>query len=177
MKSFIKTLLTAILGGAIAFGAFKYFDNETVIIEKVPYTKEVSSTSKSTAAAAVPNFVAAADKANPAVVHISAKNEEYVQYSEKRNRRSFDPFEDMFYYRRNQDRPQAGTGSGVLISDEGHIVTNNHVVGFADFVDVTLFDGSTYKAQKIGTDPSTDLAVLKIEGNGQRLPHLEFFKF
>jgi S1-C subfamily serine protease len=61
---------------------------------------------------------------------------------------------------------QKGSGSGVIISGDGYIVTNNHVVGFADEILVTLHDKRQYKATKIGTDPSTDLAVIKIEEKG-----------
>jgi len=66
--------------------------------------------------------------------------------------------------------PKQGTGSGVIYSEDGYIVTNNHVVGFADKIKVSLPDGREFKATKVGTDPSTDLALLKIEA--ENLPTL-----
>jgi len=168
MKSIIQLILAGIIGGSIAFGAFKYFDKETVIYEQTPPQSYPTKTSSGDIALSQ-DFVIAAEKANPAVVHISAQNKEYKQYN------SGDTQEDQYgdfwgFRRRRGDRPQAGTGSGVLISNDGYIVTNNHVVGFADFIEVDMHDGIKYQARKIGTDPSTDLAVIKIEG--QSFPHL-----
>ena len=169
MKTILQLIVAGIIGGAIAFGAFKAFDKDTVIYEELParsYQTNVSDPHDFSN-----DFVVAAERANPAVVHIEAENQEYRQYSNGRDNR-YDPFEDFWGFRRNRgDRPQAGTGSGVIISAEGHIVTNNHVVGFADYLTVTMHDGTSYQAKKIGTDPSTDLAVIKIEGD--RFPFLE----
>ena len=64
---------------------------------------------------------------------------------------------------------QEGSGSGVIISPEGYILTNRHVVSEADFVVVTLYDGTNYQARKIGSDPENDLAVLKLEPDGREL--------
>ncbi len=175
MKSLFQLVIAGIIGGAIAFGAFKAFDKDTVIYEQIPaqtyQTNQVGNAINSTniySNPSVPDFVIAANKANPAVVHISAQNEEAKNYQQRK--RSYQ--DDFWGYRRNRgERPQAGTGSGVVISDDGYIVTNNHVVGFADYIEVTMHDGTTLSAKKIGTDPSTDLAVIKIEG--QSFPHLE----
>lgn len=175
MKSLFQLVIAGIIGGAIAFGAFKAFDKDTVIYEQIPaqayQTKQVVNASNPVntfSNSDVPDFVIAANKANPAVVHISAENEEAKNYQQRKRN-----YQDNFWgYRRYRgERPQAGTGSGVLISEDGYIVTNNHVVGFADYIEVTMHDGTTLSAKKIGTDPSTDLAVIKIEG--QSFPHLE----
>ena len=173
MKNLFRLIFAGAIGGALAFGAFKVFDKDTIIYEEVPARSYITKTTNAPTSSIdfSSDFVSAAELANPAVVHISAKNEEYVQYSNGQRRR-YDFYEDFWGFRRNGERPQAGTGSGVLISDDGYIVTNNHVVGFADYVEVTMEDGRTFEAAKIGTDPSTDLAVIKIEGN--RLPHLKF---
>ncbi|WP_149273803.1 Do family serine endopeptidase [Pareuzebyella sediminis] len=66
-------------------------------------------------------------------------------------------------------RPMVGTGSGVIINDKGYIVTNNHVIENADEVEVTLYDNESYKATVIGTDPSTDLALLQIKAEGLKV--------
>lgn len=174
MKKIFQLVLAGMIGGCFAFGAFKAFDKTVVVYEQVPAQK--INTSNGSTPVANPtsidfstNFVQAANKANPAVVHISAKNSAYVNYE---SRGEYDPYEQFWGYRRNRDRPQAGTGSGVLISKDGYIVTNNHVVGFADYIEVVTEEGDKYEAKKIGTDPSTDLAVIKIEG--RNMPALSF---
>jgi len=177
MKTILQLIIAGVLGGVIAVGAFKMLDKDTVIYEYSDSQKyDTSDSSRSiqeldASTSRQTNFVVAAEIANPAVVHIKAQNKAYVDYQERDN---YDPFEDFWGYRRSRTRPQAGTGSGVLISEDGYIVTNNHVVGFADYIEVILEDGRTYQAQKLGTDPSTDLAVIKIEGEGKKLPHLKF---
>lgn len=70
--------------------------------------------------------------------------------------------------------PQSGTGSGAIISKDGYILTNNHVIGTAAMVKVTLFDGSSYPAQVVGADPDNDLAVLKIDPGVKMLTFLSF---
>jgi S1-C subfamily serine protease len=177
MKTIFQLIVAGVLGGFIAIGAAKMLDKEIIIYDyseadKYDTSDRASSNQQhETNTSRQTNFVEAAEIANPAVVHIKAQNKAYVDYQQRDN---YDPFEDFWGYRRSRSRPQAGTGSGVLISEDGYIVTNNHVVGFADYIEVILEDGRTYQAQKLGTDPSTDLAVIKIEGEGKRLPHLEF---
>ncbi|MFM2074571.1 MAG: hypothetical protein RJB34_876 [Pseudomonadota bacterium] len=73
-----------------------------------------------------------------------------------------DPWFRFFYGERGSSQPQTGLGSGVIVSPDGYILTNNHVIEEADEIQVTLNDGRTTAAQVIGTDPETDLAVLKI---------------
>ena len=77
-------------------------------------------------------------------------------------------FDDIFGG--NNFYPKNGSGSGVIYSSDGYIVTNNHVVGFADKITVTDANGKKYTEKKIGTDESTDLAVIKIENTGNLLP-------
>ncbi|UWX55020.1 trypsin-like peptidase domain-containing protein [Maribacter litopenaei] len=83
-----------------------------------------------------------------------------------------DPFKeffgDMFKGQSPQgmgSQPRVGTGSGVIINDQGYIITNNHVIDNADEVEVTLYDNESYKATVIGTDPTTDLALLQIDAD------------
>lgn len=100
---------------------------------------------------------AAAKKASPAVVSINTSK------AARRSPRSDDPWFRFFFGDQGADQPQVGLGSGVIVSTDGYILTNNHVVEGADEIDVTLNDSRHARGKVIGTDPDTDLAVLKIE--------------
>ena len=80
--------------------------------------------------------------------------------------------EEFFRQEQNIPRVQYGTASGVIISDDGYIVTNNHVVENADSLEVILYNKRSYPAELIGTDPLTDLALLKIAE--KKLPFIQF---
>jgi serine protease Do len=118
------------------------------------------------------DFSDAATSATPAVVHIKTKTKSrQVSNNAPRQRNPFsdmfggDMFDEFFNGPRMQVIPeQQASGSGVIISKDGYIVTNNHVVDGADEINVTLTNKKSYKATIIGTDPSTDLAVIKIDG-------------
>lgn len=125
------------------------------------------------------DFTPAATTATPAVVHIKTKTKA-KQVSNSARQRFSNPFSDLF----GDDfgdffgggpriiPEQRASGSGVIITDDGYIVTNNHVVDGADDINVTLSNKKTYKATVVGTDPSSDLAVIKIESKG--LPYLVY---
>ena len=116
------------------------------------------------------DFTYAAEKSVEAVVHVKTKIDVSSRYS-----MNIDPFFDFFFGRPSQPRePQyrEGSGSGVIISTDGYIVTNNHVIDNASIVEVTLNDKRKFDAKVIGTDPSTDIALLKIEA--ENLPIIEF---
>ena len=106
------------------------------------------------AAVATSSFSPAAKKASPAVVSINTS-------TEVRHPRANDPWFQFFFGEQGVQN-QAGLGSGVIVSPDGYVLTNNHVVEAADDIEVTLTDGRKSKAQVIGTDPETDLAILKI---------------
>lgn len=108
-------------------------------------------------AIAAGSLSAAAKKAAPAVVSINTSK------AAQRNPRSNDPWFRFFFGDQGSDQPQVGLGSGVIVSADGYILTNNHVVDGADEIDVTLNDSRHARGKVIGTDPDTDLAVLKIE--------------
>lgn len=134
---------------------------------------------KSANAAGLIDFTAAAASATPAVVHIKTKiNARTVTQDVPRS-----PFADMFGddffgdffgggggQRQMRIPEQRASGSGVIMTNDGYIVTNNHVIEKADEINVTLPNKISYKAELIGSDPSSDLAVLKITGTN--LPYL-----
>ena len=98
----------------------------------------------------------AARKASPAVVSINTSKA-------ARKSRSNDPWFEFFFGDQANNQAQVGLGSGVIVSPDGFILTNNHVVEGADEIEVTLTDSRHAKAKVIGTDPDTDLAILKID--------------
>ena len=110
-------------------------------------------------AGAVGSFSSAAKIASAAVVSINTSK------AAAKNPHSGDPWFKFFYGDQGRDEPQSGLGSGVIISDSGYILTNNHVIEGADDIQVVLADARKAKAKVIGTDPETDLAILKIELN------------
>ncbi len=120
------------------------------------------------------DFTAASEKAMPAVVHISATAAKPTA-SRSRGNLPFNPFRDFFgedfFFGNPFGGPQTGTGSGVIYTSDGYIITNNHVVSFAETIEVTLYDNRKFMAKLIGADSKTDLAILKIEAAG--LPVLD----
>lgn len=111
-----------------------------------------------------PNFIKASEHAIQAVVHIKSKyisNEIYGYY---------DPFYGKRFF--NQPKENIASGSGVIISDDGYIITNRHVINNAKEIEVVLNDKRTYSAKILGEDSNSDLALLKIEEN--KLPFLKF---
>lgn len=116
-----------------------------------------------------PNFVTASAIATPAVVHIKTK----ANPNPSARNQSPDPFRDFFgqeFF--GPQGPQMGSGSGVILSADGFIVTNNHVINGADEIEVVLNDKRSFNATIIGTDPSTDIALIKIQA--EALPFLTF---
>ena len=126
------------------------------------------------------DFTPAASAASPAVVHIKTKTnaKKADANNQPKQRNPFSDFfgdDDMFgdFFGGPRMIPeQRASGSGVLITADGYIVTNNHVVNGADEISVTLTNKKIYKAKVIGTDPSSDLAVIKIDASS--LPYLVY---
>lgn len=116
-----------------------------------------------------PDFTYAAENAVDAVVYVE------VTVTSRTQNQAIDPFWEFFFgngQMQPQTREQKGSGSGVIIREDGYIVTNNHVVANASKVQVTLNNKKTYDAKVIGTDPATDVALIKIEESG--LPVIRF---
>ncbi len=170
MKKIGSLLLVSLFAGTITLGAYKlFFENTKYAIvtqnESVP-TFNTSYTPASTKSASVYgiDFTTAAENTINAVVHV--KN---VTLG-----RQAPGGWDFFYGSDNKSqRSQIGTGSGVIISADGYIVTNNHVIAKADRLQVTLNNNKTYDAELIGADPNSDIAVIKIEAE-KKLPYLAF---
>lgn len=130
-------------------------------------------------AAGAIDFTAASTSATPAVVHIKTKTKaRQVTNNLPRSRNPFsdlfgDDFGDLFGDPQSRTIPeQRASGSGVFISDDGYIVTNNHVIDGADEVNITLANKRSYKATLVGADPSSDIAVLKVDG--KNFPYLVY---
>ncbi|HRI61672.1 MAG TPA: trypsin-like peptidase domain-containing protein [Saprospiraceae bacterium] len=169
MNKFWSTILAGATGGLMTFGAAKFFDTpQPVISSPAPVVRQVNYGS-----APVPfDFTKAAERSMSAVVHIKASESPQLAKQRQQERRYTDPFE--YFFGRSfdsQQQPRSGTGSGVIYTSDGYIVTNNHVVEFADEFEVTLHDNREFKARLVGRDDNTDMAVIKIDAKD--LPAIE----
>lgn len=174
MKTYLKQislgLLVAVTGGIIALGADRLMNDEKTSLSRT-YNEQVPAYLTANAEftpMTLPDFTIAADNTIHAVVHIKTEYD---------NRRSsvydnFFDFRDFFGDQGMPQQPVMASGSGVIISPDGYIVTNNHVVTESSKIEVTLNNKQTYEATVVGTDPSTDLAVIKIKG--EQLPYINF---
>ena len=106
------------------------------------------------------DFTTAADMSVHAVVHVKTT---YPMNANQNQFYMYDPFRNLFGGQMPKQEAPMATGSGVIVSGDGYIVTNNHVVDGADKVEITLNDKRSYVADIIGKDPTTDLALLKIK--------------
>lgn len=169
MKQWIGMVTAGLIGGAAVLGGQQLLSDTTqapspTLTQNSRLTKQGQAP---TTTYNVPtDFVAAAEKGMPAVVHITSKVVKEEESQRERPQSFFDFFNEMPF-----EIPKGGTGSGVIIRENGYIVTNNHVVDEGNEFEVTLYDNRKFKAKLIGTDATTDLAVLKIEA--KNLPVLE----
>ena len=161
-------LLAGTMGGVVSLSAFALFtrisQNDTIESKQ----QKSAQLARYAGLNAVPafDFAGVAEVSTPAVVHIKTSIGNAT--SERRESNPMDPF-DFFSnpgFRFENPMPRAGSGSGVILSDDGYIVTNNHVVEGATKVEVVLNDKRTYVAEVIGTDKNTDLALLRIGESG-----------
>lgn len=164
MKQWLNLVLAGMFGGLVTFGATRlaeYSADENAQVSSLARQVKFDPATNLTF-----DFSVAAEKATPAVVHIRSTIGNKPTSTEEGSRSFGFPFEEFFGYNfRNRGVPQEGTGSGVIYSADGYILTNNHVVESATELQVTLSDNRKFKAKIIGTDPKTDLAVIKIEGD------------
>lgn len=172
MKKMIKNLgktggifmiaLAAGLLGSLAFEKMTGEDGTAQVVTKTADQPARFINLPSGTTAAPTDFVSAAEISVPAVVHVKT-----VFEMSPASGSGYNPFREFFWGDRgySQRHPSVGTGSGVIISDDGYIVTNNHVVDNASQVEVVLNDKRTFVADVIGTDPSTDIALLKVDAS------------
>jgi serine protease Do len=166
MKKFGLTLLTAFLGGAMALGTYKLLEKNDADNmsfqdkQKVYFASNPSAPMVSSAGSA--DFVEAAAAVTPAVVYIRTTYSNTAGNDGGQDQMQ-QLFGDMFGQHGQPQAVQEASGSGVIISPDGYIVTNNHVVDKADKITVNTNDHRTFQAKVIGTDPNTDLALLKID--------------
>jgi len=171
-KLILGFVLVSLLSAGVAIGTYSYLNkrNETYSSGNLLNQSGFRTVGYATPAENT-DFTYAAEQSVNAVVHIkSVVKPSENSRSNRGNRGYIDPF-DFFFgdgdnnpFQQYQRRPQVGFGSGVIISSDGYIVTNNHVIAGADEINVTTNDDQTYKAKVIGSDELTDVALIKIEG-------------
>lgn len=153
------TLVVALFSAFVAVWAYNRFFEQPQIVTVPQQTQDMKYASLPSAPQGhAPDLTFAAEKSVHAVVHVKVKSKMDVQYT--------NPLFEWFYgdrYQQQQPQIREGAGSGVIISSDGYIVTNNHVIDGADDIQVILNDNRQYKAKLIGTDPTTDVALLKID--------------
>lgn len=164
MKKYMGLFFAAMIGGFAAVGAYKLIEEKPqVVVQSSPALSDLQTGNTNQlvslpAPAGMPvDFTLAAERTVNAVVHVKTS---FKQQG------SGDPVMDYFFGIPGQNQREAeGSGSGVILSADGFIVTNNHVIDKANQVRVTLNNNEEYTAEVIGTDPNTDLALLKIDAN------------
>ncbi|TXH30084.1 MAG: Do family serine endopeptidase [Cyclobacteriaceae bacterium] len=174
MKRFGSLLLAAILGSVITIVATQSFLKQQAQGVKIEHVNglpvsQVAYTTNEKGEVVPLDFTGTAEKVTKAVVHIRSTQESRAS----ENSQVPDAFRHFFFDSPFENQmPRQSTGSGVIINRDGYIVTNNHVVEGSEIVQVTLSDNRELKAEVIGTDPDTDLAVIKVIAKD--LPYLSF---
>ncbi len=174
-KTLIAMTFVGLVSAASAVGLYTWLEPEPTPAQSPasPLTRLAGYGSPILASPGQPvDFTTAAALSTPAVVHVKTT---YTATSSGGNNNLDFFFRDFFGQEQmpQQQQPfRQASGSGVIISSDGYIVTNNHVVENADEIEVILYNKKTLKAKLIGSDPSTDLALLKVET--QTLPHMPF---
>jgi len=163
MKKILSFFLVGIIGGLSAFGMTWFFNqNQTTSIKEANNIVPVNNIQSTVTT--LPDFTVAAEKTVNAVVHVKTTYKQQMNNQQQSMQDFF--FGSPFGGRGNQfgqRMPQMASGSGVIISADGYIVTNNHVVENATDIEIILNDKRTYKAKLIGRDPATDIALVKVD--------------
>lgn len=172
MKNVTSIVLSAAIASGMTIATFTWMNEsqKDIPVQNISETNFPVHPASYHSKTASLDFTQASEKVMPAVVHIkSVQRADQNPYSNRRR----DPFREFFGYPPQQgqeNRRQESSGSGVVINGDGYIVTNNHVIDGAEEIEVSLHDNRTYQATLVGRDPSTDLALLKIEE--KELEHL-----
>lgn len=167
MKQLFSLVLAGIIGGLVTLGGVRLFQPAQTAVESSSLAQQVNFNPANNFNAHPLNFTEAASKAMPVVVNITATAKAIARKEEDEDEGGVNPWrfffgDDLF----GEQGPREGTGSGVIYTSDGYIITNNHVVESADELLVTLSDNRKFKAKLVGRDEKTDLAVIKIEANG-----------
>lgn len=165
-KSILIVLITSIFGAFIALLVYtSFFQSEKIISEVSVPEKVVYTGLNSAMPEELSDFTIAAEKSVHSVVHVKTKSQGTYAYN---------PFYEFFFGERPNVMPEPvmGFGSGVIISSDGYIVTNNHVIAGSSEIEVVLNDRRSFNAEIIGVDPSTDIALVKIDADN--LPFMEY---
>ena len=167
MKPMTTVLVSILAGGLAAFGVVKATVPQTEAqqqdVIRDASGREVEYRTVNLAETDYPDFTYAAESAVEAVVYVEVTVQRRQQYQ------NIDPFFRFFFgdeYALPQNREAKGSGSGVIIRPDGYIVTNNHVVSGASKIQVTLNNNEQYEATIVGTDPATDVAIIKVDATG-----------
>jgi serine protease Do len=164
MKNVTNLFLVSLCSGVITLGAYKlFFEENSIANKKIVTTAPMLATKNVGLSAETVDFTEAAGLALNQVVHV--KNVSY--------RTVYNPIDFFYGNRGGQPQQQIGTGSGVIISEDGYVVTNNHVIQGATELEITLNNKKTYPAKLIGTDSKMDIALLKVETK-EKLPYAIF---
>jgi serine protease Do len=163
MNKLIPTILAGVVGGLVVFGAIKLTEKSD---SKTNVNTQPARQVYFGGNAAPFDFTAAAERSMSAVVHIKATESKQSALQRQRQNPLY-----QFFGSSGDFGVRSGTGSGVLYTSDGYILTNNHVVDFADEFEVTLHDNREFKARLVGKDENTDMAVIKIDATD--LPAIE----
>ena len=189
MKKYVLSfVLSSLFGGLVALGSFNYFEKDDYVsFDQKQHSRFANYFVDTSNTGSTPlNFTYGANVVRPCVVHV--KNKMKVSTVQRGNGFGQNEQDQLFEYffgdpdfgqnpdsrggQRNKPKAPESSGSGVIISEDGYIVTNNHVIDNADIVEIVLDDKRKFEAKIIGKDPETDLALLKIDEKG--LPFARF---
>ena len=162
-RGILIVLLSALFGGLTAYAVVNVMQNDKV--SDVSAADNAAFRTVNLTHENWPDFTYAAETSVDAVVYVKVTSAAKTQQPQSL-------FDYFFGYGTPQHREKVGSGSGVIIREDGYIVTNNHVIEGADKIQVTLNTNQTYDAVLVGTDPATDVALLKIDAKG--LPYIPF---
>src|ERR1700722_7638641 len=175
VKKYFGLMFVAIVGGLVSVGAYKTIEQKQYFPDNSFFNARKANYDIRNVTVPTFDFSDVSAAVMPTVVHIntiinpkheeSADNDQQQQEQHGQGQNPFDFFGPGFNIPNIPRGPQKASGSGVIISSDGYIVTNNHVVADADKIDVILYDKREFSADVIGRDPNTDMALIKINAH------------